>query len=216
MADTDSGEETRKRFDMVLAAKYGHTEPTPEIRQRNIFVMMPGFLWLMNDRHLKSMESIISKVQPALVVIDSLYACSDSEDHFRSVVPILKKHMKAWCIDHKTSIVIVHHAKKGAGSDAEGIHGSQFLNSCNDGSIQMRMYPDPNTDPRSPDMYLGISRIFRSFESDDEDGHQELHLYPMDRHDQYNYISKVTPKREKNDSDTSPGEDDGTHRWENE
>lgn len=154
---------TNARFDLLLANKIGTGERDTGLRQKNIHVMVPGVFSLQHEPDIEALTAFIKKIRPVLIVIDSLYCCMDMTDWGVGGVTSIKA-LKKVCVDHEVTIVIVHHSKKGATKDAEGLLGSQLLNSVGDGSIHIRsMEQDDGSE------ILTCVRIWKSFASSDQE-----------------------------------------------
>lgn len=192
---------TNARFDLLLANKIGTGQRDTTLRQENIHVMLPGPFSLQHKDDIEALTTIITEIRPVLVVIDSLYCCMDMTDWGVGGVTSIKA-LKKVCVDYEVTIVIVHHSKKGATKDAEGLLGSQLLNSVGDGSIHIRAVEQDDGSE-----ILTCVRIWKSFASSE----QEELVIEVDTETRYHYNSftqalPVNPKGSENSS-----HDSGTH-----
>lgn len=187
---------TNARFDLLLANKVGMGERDTTLRRDDIHVMLPGPFSLQSQQDIDALVNIIQEIRPVLVVIDSLYCCMDMSDWGVSGVVSIKA-LKKVCVDFEVTIVIVHHSKKGATRDAEGLLGSQLLNSVGDGSIHIR-----SQEQEDGSEILTCARIWKSFASSE----QEELVIEVETETAYHYDSftKPLPKGPVKSDNTSP------------
>ena len=159
----DSPRTTNFRFDLILANKTGHTDRNVELRPKNIHVLVPGNFSLQDNADMTCLQEAVKAIKPRLIIIDSLY-CAVSFDDWGVRAAKAIKDMKTICVEHELSIILCHHTKKSAVRSAEGMLGSQLLNSCVDGSIHIR-----SMEVEGGEDILTIERIWKSFASNDRE-----------------------------------------------
>lgn len=192
---------TNARFDLLLANKIGMGQRDTDLRQENIHVMLPGPFSLQHPPDIEALTSIITEIRPVLVVLDSLYCCMDMTDWGVSGVTSIKA-LKKVCVDYEVTIVIVHHSKKNATKDAEGLLGSQLLNSVGDGSIHIRSVAQDDGSE-----ILTCARIWKSFASSE----QEELVIEVETETDYHYDSFTRALPEGPTKPDNSSHDSGDH-----
>jgi len=92
-----------------------------------------------DDSKLHTLEKMIEKIKPVLIIIDPLYSAADQTDYMASAVQDMRI-LKRWRDNYGVSTLLVHHTKKSAGKDSsrEGLWGSQYLNAFLEQGYQIR------------------------------------------------------------------------------
>lgn len=133
----DYNGQTQERLSVIAYSKFNIGQPVVGEDGSVTFPPIPKIpIYVHPDRQLRfddadamaSLREICERLQPALVIIDPLYAAGPTDDYMTKLVEYMAP-LKGLRDEFGTSFAIIHHRKKGGSvDDREGAWGSQFVN----------------------------------------------------------------------------------------
>lgn len=105
-----------------------------------IYIHPDRMLRFDNKQVMDSLEAVIAKIRPSIVLIDPLYSATSTDNYMASAAENMLR-LKTLRDRYKCSFIIAHHSKKNVDPDStarEDAWGSQFLNAFLETGWQIR------------------------------------------------------------------------------